>query len=453
MSKIKGTEIFLNPANMQAKPSNPLKDSLEQVPGTDGSGGGGGGENTKVEYFVLDANTVGLTKTISLTYVPTTDTVRVHLVGGSTQIEGTDFNVVGQDIEWDSLGLDGLVQDGDTLLVVYCTNTAGVFPIPDTNISLTGPFTGNLSGATTLQDLADLVDALSSPGFVGSFYNGGDVLFVDPNHPEADDINTDTPFITIQAAINAADPARNVLIEISEGIYYENLNLTGRVTLKAKSHSYFGQVSNRTQISGAITCLPLPLAINPRSYIFIGLTLYNDDAPATIDASSQSIVWLKDCALYQYNLGSTIIDISSGSADGYIVADNCYFDTGATNFIYTSVTTNQASYFKNCKFFRGIISEAKNTEFVDCQLYVLRLTNTASVRVHNCRFLNDTTATPITSTSGTTTLTITHSYIKSGAVSWASSSVANLTVRHGSLFLDNAMTSSNVTLTPLTLVA
>lgn len=59
-------------------------------------------------------------KYITLTTTPITpNSVTLVPVGGIQQINGTDFEVVGNELRWDGLGLDGFLEVNDVLIVQH----------------------------------------------------------------------------------------------------------------------------------------------------------------------------------------------------------------------------------------------------------------------------------------------------------------------------------------------
>jgi len=85
----------------------------------------GTGSTRIVEVLTLDATDVGTNKYKDLSQVPTeVNTVNVVPVGGIPQEYTVDFTVItdGADIKrlnWDGLGLDGILETSDKLIVTY----------------------------------------------------------------------------------------------------------------------------------------------------------------------------------------------------------------------------------------------------------------------------------------------------------------------------------------------
>lgn len=81
------------------------------------AGGGGGAE--KVEYRQL-TNAEILAKELTLVALPITPgEVELDIVSGVDQNYGTDFTVLGQILSWNSLGLDGILEENDILVISY----------------------------------------------------------------------------------------------------------------------------------------------------------------------------------------------------------------------------------------------------------------------------------------------------------------------------------------------
>ncbi len=59
-------------------------------------------------------------KQLTLTYTPgTANYVTVGIKGGGTQFYGDDFTVSGAVLDWNGLGLDGVLATGDKLVITY----------------------------------------------------------------------------------------------------------------------------------------------------------------------------------------------------------------------------------------------------------------------------------------------------------------------------------------------
>ena len=99
---------------------NPFTNELDLV-GT-GVGGGSSAEYT-TERFTLDPTDI-TNKYIVLTNVPLdASLVRLVVIDGIEQDNGVDFQMTVDDgnkrLSWDSLGLDGLLENGDKIIVSY----------------------------------------------------------------------------------------------------------------------------------------------------------------------------------------------------------------------------------------------------------------------------------------------------------------------------------------------
>jgi hypothetical protein len=74
-------------------------------------------------YFVnkVTLNATDITnKFVTLTDIPTSpsDTI-LDIVGGITQDHSVDFTVTGNQLSWNGLGLDGILADGDKLIIQF----------------------------------------------------------------------------------------------------------------------------------------------------------------------------------------------------------------------------------------------------------------------------------------------------------------------------------------------
>lgn len=73
----------------------------------------------QVLYRTIDS-TEFANKQLTLPIAPAAPAqVLVDFIGGGAQIFGVDFNISGTTLDWDSLGLDVLIEEGDTLRITY----------------------------------------------------------------------------------------------------------------------------------------------------------------------------------------------------------------------------------------------------------------------------------------------------------------------------------------------
>lgn len=84
-----------------------------------GGGGGGGGSSIQVEYRTITL-LEETAKAITLVNPPLTATgVMLSVIGGCDQFYGLDFTVSGSTLSWSGLGLDGLLLNGDRVVINY----------------------------------------------------------------------------------------------------------------------------------------------------------------------------------------------------------------------------------------------------------------------------------------------------------------------------------------------
>jgi hypothetical protein len=68
-------------------------------------------------YYTLDSSDIN-NKKIPLPREPfSPGSVRLNIIGGIEQVNGTDFIVIGSELSWDGLGLDNFLEIGYTLLI------------------------------------------------------------------------------------------------------------------------------------------------------------------------------------------------------------------------------------------------------------------------------------------------------------------------------------------------
>lgn len=80
-------------------------------------------ESEVVDEFTLTSTDI-TNKKVTLTYTPTSaSVVKLDVIGGCAQDNGTDFSVTvsTKELSWSSLGLDGVLAAGDVLRVSYPT--------------------------------------------------------------------------------------------------------------------------------------------------------------------------------------------------------------------------------------------------------------------------------------------------------------------------------------------
>jgi hypothetical protein len=87
------------------------------------SGSGGTSYPYKVEKFTLDATDIS-NKYVVLNEAPTVKPLaRMIIIGGVEQAYGVDFEVTTDDadkrVSWNGLGLDGFIEVGDKIVIVY----------------------------------------------------------------------------------------------------------------------------------------------------------------------------------------------------------------------------------------------------------------------------------------------------------------------------------------------
>jgi len=79
---------------------------------------GGGSANYKVEEITLTSTDI-IDKEVSLQQTPIDSNTLLDVMQGPSQRFGVDFNIIGNVLTWDSLGLDNLLEVGDILRVAY----------------------------------------------------------------------------------------------------------------------------------------------------------------------------------------------------------------------------------------------------------------------------------------------------------------------------------------------
>lgn len=118
-----GTEVIHVEASDSAVVTEVAAQGPEGIPGPPGVQGPPGppgvGPSFDCEVITISAEQTQA-KAVTLSR-PVSNTSAVMLIpaGGIPQIPGVDFIVNGDTISWDSFGLDGFLEPGDTLLVQY----------------------------------------------------------------------------------------------------------------------------------------------------------------------------------------------------------------------------------------------------------------------------------------------------------------------------------------------
>lgn len=72
----------------------------------------------RIEYVTLTQTHVD-EKKVTLKESPNQSLIAVDILGGVSQFPDIDFIVVDQELRWESLGLDGLLESGDTMRIIY----------------------------------------------------------------------------------------------------------------------------------------------------------------------------------------------------------------------------------------------------------------------------------------------------------------------------------------------
>lgn len=98
---------------------NPITGTLDLV----GSSSPSGGDSTSIDVFVLDSTDIS-NKYIVLSSAPTTKNKTMCFIPSAPfQNYSVDYVVTSDDsdkrLSWDSLGLDGVLEIGDKLYIVY----------------------------------------------------------------------------------------------------------------------------------------------------------------------------------------------------------------------------------------------------------------------------------------------------------------------------------------------
>ena len=71
------------------------------------------------EVFLLTVEDAA-NKSITLSYEPADGSnIIFNPIGGPTQVQGLDYDVVGNVISWNGLALDGILEAGDRLVIYY----------------------------------------------------------------------------------------------------------------------------------------------------------------------------------------------------------------------------------------------------------------------------------------------------------------------------------------------
>lgn len=79
----------------------------------------GKGIGTNVDKILLDQQSID-DKKVSLSSSPSVQgAVTLIPVGGIPQVNGIDFEVIGNELSWDGLGLDNFLEIGEQLIIQY----------------------------------------------------------------------------------------------------------------------------------------------------------------------------------------------------------------------------------------------------------------------------------------------------------------------------------------------
>jgi len=86
-------------------------------PKPDAGGGGGGSGIDTVEYHTVTAGELAA-KQFNLLAAPTSVDFS-DMVGGGPLHEGVDYSLAGVVYDWNGLGLDGVIAEGDIVRIAY----------------------------------------------------------------------------------------------------------------------------------------------------------------------------------------------------------------------------------------------------------------------------------------------------------------------------------------------
>ena len=174
------------------------------------------------------------------------------------------------------------------------------------------PGTPDTDNRYTFEQVLAYVNANTAPPPPAPVY-AGNILFVDPAHPDAeDDTDTNTPFETIQAAIN--ESGGNALIRIAPGVYPEDLTIaSGGIRLVGISVA--GQ-------SGVIIEGQITIGVAGNNFTMRGIEVDQSSTSATdycvlIDSSAQHR--FDECYFKKADPLNTTAVLITGTAGGNVV--------------------------------------------------------------------------------------------------------------------------------------
>lgn len=81
--------------------------------------GGGTGSVVTVESFILTATHIADKKVILSNNPVSLNSFQCIVDGAPPQLQGIDYTVVGVNVSWDSMRLDGQLREGDLIYCIY----------------------------------------------------------------------------------------------------------------------------------------------------------------------------------------------------------------------------------------------------------------------------------------------------------------------------------------------
>lgn len=240
---------------------------------------------------------------------------------------------------------------------------------------------------------------------------GGTIRVVNPSHPDADDTNSSTPYLTIQAAID--DCPQYGIVLIMPGDYTEDLTLDSDVALVGHTNQAItGWNSGYVYNSGTIS---LPSTASGIYFVLENLYLeQNSGAVPLIQTDKQVYLNINNCVVYNnfvdaaayaiyHTAGASSVirilntEVTSTTSSKSIITDvDLSGLTIQDSFVYSNIESRGSVTLINSDISENISCNssllANNCQFFNFSgagEFITGITGSGPFNLNNCRFAGD----------------------------------------------------------------
>lgn len=220
----------------------------------DAGSSGGGGADLGVEFRTITAleNT---NKELTLAETPgASNKVVVFIVEGSTQYFGVDYTVTGDILSWDTLGMDGIVEEGTRLVLIYPKDPGTPQPVGG---ELTRAELFETDGVSTIagNSYVDLAFTPTSAESVRSYIIGGATQvndLLDPGNGDFEIIDDDLLSPKRFSWDNLGMEAQLSSIGTKFLVVYTISTASAPEAVNVQTEPFTGNLSGATEVQGAL---------------------------------------------------------------------------------------------------------------------------------------------------------------------------------------------------------